>query len=116
MLFLVPLPSVVLTAPSTQIVGQSLTLECSITTVRGITSRVDIVWSSGSTELARRIGVNSSSMTDNSMVFTDSYTIPQLSTAHEGESYECEIAVDSSTPVSASINATLDVTGRWSSI
>jgi len=31
-------------APNIQTVGQSLTLECSVTAVRGITSRVDIVW------------------------------------------------------------------------
>ena len=109
---LVPLPSVVLTAPNTQIVGQSLTLECSVTTVRGITSRVDIVWSTGSTELVRRMGVTSSLMTDNSIIFTDVYTIPQLSTTHEGQSYECEVAVDSSSPVSASNSATLNVTGK----
>ena len=40
---LVPGPSVTINAPSNQTVGQSLTLESSITTVRGITSRVDIV-------------------------------------------------------------------------
>ena len=87
-----------------------------MTTVRGITSRVDIVWSTGNTELERRIGVNSSSITDNSMIFTDSYTIPQLSTTHEGQSYECEVAVDSSSPVNASNSATLDVTGKWSNV
>jgi len=112
MFYLVPLPSVALTAPSTQIVGQSLALECSVTTVRGITSRVDIVWSTGNTELMR-VEVNSSSMTDdNSVIYTDSYVIAQLSTTHEGQSYECEVIVDSSSPVNATKSATLDVTGK----
>ena len=46
---LVPTSTVSVTAPNTQTVGQSLTLQCEVTTVRGITSRVDIVWSSDGT-------------------------------------------------------------------
>ena len=61
-----------MTAPNTQTVGQSLTLQCEVTTVRGITSSVDIVWSSGGTELERTNNVSSTTM-DNSLVYTDSY-------------------------------------------
>ena len=50
---LVPPPTVLVTAPNNQTVGQSLSLQCEVTTVRGITSRVDIVWSSGT--VLRRI-------------------------------------------------------------
>ena len=39
----IPIPNVTFTAPSTQIEAQPLTLQCSVTTVRGITSRVDIL-------------------------------------------------------------------------
>ena len=71
--YLVPTPnvSVHVTAPNTQTVSQSLTLQCEVTTVRGITSRVDIVWSSGGTELQRMNNVSSTTM-DNSLVYTDS--------------------------------------------
>jgi len=41
---IVPEPEVTVTAPNTQTVGQSLTLTCNAVTVRGITSRVDIIW------------------------------------------------------------------------
>ena len=51
--FLVPTPTVSVTAPKNQMVGQSLIVQCEVTTVRGITSRVDIVWSSDGTELVR---------------------------------------------------------------
>ena len=51
--FSVPIPTVSVTALNTQTVGQSLTLQCEVTTVRGITSRVDIVWSSGGSILRR---------------------------------------------------------------
>ena len=87
--FLVPTPNVSVTNISTQTVGQPLTLQCEVTTVRGITSRVDIVWSSNGTELERMNNVSSITM-DNSLVYTDSYTISQLNTADEGRVIECD--------------------------
>ena len=98
-------------APSTQTVGQSLTLQCEVTTVRGITSRVDIVWSSGGTELERMNGVTLTTM-DNSLVYTDSYTISQLRTTDEGRMIQCEVMINASPSVMASDSITLDVTGE----
>ena len=63
--------------------GQSLSLECSITTVKGITSRVDIVWSSNGSELKRTEGLVHSSTTDDSVLYTEFYTIPKLSALDE---------------------------------
>ena len=110
--FLVPIPTVSVTAPNTQTVGQSLTLQCEVTTVRGITSRVDTVWSSGGTELQRMNDVSSTSM-GNSLVYTDSYTISQLSTTDEGRVIQCEIVINASPSVMASDSITLDVTGEY---
>ena len=100
-----------MTAPNTQTVGQSLTLQCEVTTVRGITSRVDIVWSSDDTQLERMNNVSSTIM-DNSLVYTDSYTISQLSTTDEGRVIQCEVVINVSPSVMASDNITLDVTGK----
>ena len=102
-----------MTAPNTQTVGQSLTLQCEVTTVRGITSRVDIVWCSG-TELERMNDVSSTTM-DNSLVYTDSYTISQLSTTDEGRVIQCEVVINASPSVMASDIITLDVTGEYKS-
>ena len=99
-------------ALNTQTVGQSLTLQCEVTTVRGITSRVDIVWRDGSTELERMNNVPSTTM-DNSLVYTDSYNISQLSTDDEGRVIQCEVVINTSPPVMASDNITLDVTGEY---
>ena len=101
-----------MTAPSNQTVGQSLTLQCEVTTVRGITSRVDIVWSSGGTELQRMNNV-SSTMPNNSLVYSDSYTISQLSTANDSTMIQCEVVINASSPVNASDSITLDVTGQY---
>ena len=101
-----------MTAPNTQTVGQSLTLQCNVTTVRGITSRVDIVWSSGGTELQRMNDVSSTTM-GNSLVYTDSYTISELNTTDEGRVIQCEVVINVSPSVMASDSITLDVTGTY---
>ena len=109
-LLLVPTPTVSVIALNNQTVGQSLTLQCEVTTVRGITSRVDIVWSNGGTEL-QRINDVSSTMISNSLVYTDSYTISQLSTTDDGIVIQCEVVINTSPSVKASDSTTLDVTG-----
>ena len=100
-----------MTAPNTQTVGQSLTLQCEVTTVRGITSRVDIVWSSGGMELERMNNVSSTTMS-NSLVYTHSYAISQLSTTDEGGVIQCEVVINTSPSVMATGSITLDVTGE----
>ena len=91
--------------------GQSLTLQCNVTTVRGITSRVDIVWSSDGTEFERMNGVSSTTM-DNSLVYTDSYTISPLSTTDEGRVIQCEGIIQSTPSQSNTNTLTPDVTGQ----
>ena len=100
-----------MTAPNTQLVGQSLTLQCEVTTVRGITSSVDIVWRDGSTVLRRMDGVSLTTM-DSSLVYTDSYTISQLSEANDGNMIQCEVVINTSPSVMDTDSITLDVTGE----
>ena len=100
-----------MTTPNTQTVGQSLTLQCEVTTVRGITSRVDIVWSSNDTVL-RRINDTTATTMDNSLVYTDSYTISQLSTDDEGRDYWCEVVINSDPTITNNASVMLDVTGN----
>jgi len=108
---IVPIPNVTVTAPNTQIVGQLLMLECTVITVRGITSTVDIIWSSDGTELKRMEGVIVSSTTDNSVMYTDTYNISQLSTTDDGREYQCEGVINTSPLVMANDSVTLDVMG-----
>ena len=97
-------------APNTQTVGQSLTLQCEVTTVRGITSRVDIVWRSGGVELQRKNV--SSTMMSNSLAYTNSYTISQLSTTDDSRVIQCGVVINTSPSVMATDSTTLDVTGK----
>ena len=110
-LFLVPSPTVTLTAPNTQTVGQSLTLQCEVTTVRGITSRVDIVWSSGGVEFERMNNVSSTTM-GNLLVYTDNNTISQLSTTDDDRVIQCEGVINATPPVMVNDSITLNVTGE----
>ena len=100
-----------MTVPNNLTVGQSLTLQCEVTTVRGITSGVDIVWSSDGTELKRMNNVASTTK-DNSLVYTDSYTISQLSTTDD-RVIQCEVVINANPPVMANDSIILDVTGKY---
>ena len=109
---LVPTPLVDINVLNSQIVSQSLSLRCNVTTVRGITSRVDIVWSSNGLMLKITEGFNYTSTINNAVIYTDVYTIPQLNTADEGRKLQCDIVVNAVSPVTASDSATLNVTGK----
>ena len=78
--------------------------------MRGVTSDVDIVWRSGNMVLET---TRVTATMDNSLVYTDSYTISQLSTDDEGTMYQCEVVINASPSVMASDSITLDVTGEY---
>ena len=110
-----PVPSVIINILNNQTVGQSLALECDVTTVRGITSRVDIVWSSdssGESGLDIISGAYTTSIAKDSVLFTDTYIIPQLSTADENEEYQCWVFIDALSPITANNSVILNVTGK----
>ena len=86
-------------------------LECDVTTVRGITSRVDMLWSSNGVELYSIKGVDISSVTNDSVLFTNTYIISQLSTADENREYQCKVSIDTVSPVMATDIVLLNVTG-----
>ena len=109
---LVPTPDVAVTPTTGHILGQSLTLQCEVTAVRGITSRVDIVWSDGNMELNRTDGITATPM-DNSLVYTDNYIFPQLSETDDGRVIQCEVVINASPPVMTNNNVTLDVMGKY---
>ena len=80
--------------------------------MRGITSRVDIVWSSNGTVL-RRINDTIATTMDNSLVYTDSYSILQLTTSDDGKVIYCEVVINTNTPIMTSNNFALSVNGEY---
>lgn len=103
-----------LTALETQLVGEPLTLECSVTTVIGISNNtVDIVWSSNNIILTVNENVNISSTENESAVFVTFYEIPQVTTADEGRVYQCQISINQNPPLMSESSIALDVTGKF---
>ena len=115
-MFIVPAPLIIVEVPDIKIVGQSLTLNCSVTTVRGITSRLDIVWSSNGTELQKTEGVMVKSVSHTSMLFIDRYTISKVSTTDEGRNLQCEVKINRNATVTVTESITLHVTGKCPSV
>ena len=104
--------NVTVTAPNIQIVGQSLILECSVTTVRGITSRIDIEWSIGNTTLQITEEVNVISIENNSVIYKNIYNITQLSTFDDDRVYQCKVIINTNPELMATDSIILDVTGK----
>jgi len=103
---------VITLSPAT--VGYSLVLQCSVTAVRGITSRVDFVWRSGGLILSR---INSTSPTvkDTSLIYSLYYGVPHvLNTADDNKQYQCEVMINASPLLMASNSYTLNVMGKYS--
>ena len=102
-----------MTVPSIQTVGQRLTLECVGATVRGITSRVDIVWRRSNVHRPIKITRRTPTKMNNSLVYTDSYTISQLSTTDEGVVYQCILVIRKSYLVRGNDTVRLNLTGEY---
>ena len=100
------------TAPTAQIVGQSLILEANVTTVRGITSRLDIEWSTGNMILQKTEGIIITSIASDSVVYKDIYNITQVSTFDDGIVYQCKVIINANPQLMAADSITLDVTGK----
>ena len=106
----VPSPSVTVTAPNNQTVGQPLTLTCNAATVRGVTSRVDIVWSRGDNRLNRSNRITPTTM-NSLLLYTDTYTILPLSTDDDDREYECSVVIHTSPLTMFNNSVLLDVAG-----
>ena len=101
----------IVTAPNTQTVGQPITLTCNATTVRGITSQVDIVWRRSGRLLRNESNISPITVATTSLVFIDTYTTSPLGTSDDGRQYECRLVVRSPEVVQVTDNFMLDVIG-----
>ena len=112
MLFLVPILTVNVKAPNitTVTVKEALDMVCSVTTARGVTSRVDIAWSLNGTEVERVEAVDVDHTTSSSTVYTHVY---KVNTTEPGRIYQCEAIININPPMKATGSiATVDVAGK----
>ena len=105
-------PSVTVTALNNQQVGDPLLLECYVTTVRGITSSVDIVWITND-EVVGRVNNISGETVDNSVVYSDTYNNGSiLSEDDDGTKCQCFVTINSPTSVNATEYQILNLTSE----
>ena len=108
-MYVVPAPIVNITVPNNLTTGQSVTLDCSAVTVKGITSRVDIVWYSG-VQVRRVNNVTASIINDTAAVYRDSLNISSLTRQHDGRVYSCQAIINSDPLLDAISSVRLNVT------
>jgi len=96
-----------ITTANSPIIGRPLILQCSATTVRGITSRVDIIWINGSNTQVRRVNNIAASNINTSEIYNDIFVIPSLDISDIGSVYQCEVIINSSPPIMAKDNFTI---------
>ena len=94
-------------------IGDPLTLDCTVTAVRGISSSVDITWRTGVVEL-RRVEDVMASVENDSAIYTDSFKISSLSAIDNRRAYQCSVVINATQPVYSSDQFILVFSGKYS--
>ena len=92
-------------------IGEPLTLDCTVTAVRGISSSVDIIWTTGG-RVVRRVDNITADIENDSAIYTDSFEISSLSAIDNGREYQCTVVINASPPVNNSDQITLNFSGE----
>jgi len=94
-------------------IGDPLTLYCTVTAVRGISSSVDIIWTTGGRVVRRLNNIMANIEYDDSTIYTDSFEISSLSTIDNGKEYQCTVVINANPPVYSSDQITLIFDGEY---
>ena len=106
-----PNPVVLVTTLDDQVLGDPLTLDCTVITVIGISSAVDIIWSvDGKT--VRIVNDTSATISNNSAIYTDSLVLPELTVLDNGRTYQCTVVINKNPPTNSSGSMMLDFPGK----
>ena len=94
-------------------IGDSLTLDCTVTAVRGISSSVDIIWTTGG-RVVRRVDNITADIENDSAIYTDSFEISSISAIDNGREYQCAVVINATQPIYSSDQFTLIFPGEYS--
>ena len=100
-------------AVSIPAIDEPLTLQCTATIVRGITSTVDIIWTTGDTQVRRINNVTAISYINSTSLYYDSLIIPPLNVDDIGSVYECEVLVNSVIPTKDVADFVIPIPGTY---
>ena len=92
-------------------IGDPLTLDCTVTAVRGISSLVDVIWTTGGRELRKVYNIMADIGNDYA-IYTDSFEISSLSAIDNGREYQCTVVINAYRPVYSSDQITLMFPGE----
>ena len=93
------------------IIGDALTLDCTVTAVRGISSSVDIIWTTGDS-VVRRVYNITADIENDYAIYTDSFEISSLSAIDNGREFQCTVVINAYQPVYNSDQFTLMFSGE----
>jgi len=103
--FAVPVPNVSVTALN-QSIGNQLSLKCDVSTVKGITSSVDIVWMANDVEMERYNG----NITEDKTSYVYYYNANTLLTVNENNTvYKCQVVVNTNPSMNSSDSFTFSI-------
>jgi len=83
------------------VINQPLILQCNATIVSNINGTVDIIWTTGNTQVRRVSNITVSNNINSSSVYNDSLIIPSLHISDIGSVYQCEVLINSVSPTTA---------------
>ena len=118
-IYVVPKPLVEITISDYEIfyplvkngtIGDPLTLDCTVTTVRGISSSVDIIWTTGG-RVVRRVYNITADIENDYAIYTDSFEISSLSAIDNGREYQCTVVINAHQKVNDSDHIALMFAG-----
>lgn len=97
------------------VIDQSLPLECTVTSVTDIASRVDIVWTTGNKQV-RRVNNVAASDINTLTAYKDTFVTPPLDISDIGSIYQCKVIINSSPPTVATDDFTIPLPGMYISV
>ena len=86
-----PIVTLNVTTTNNPTIYQPLILQCVATIMGGNISTVDIIWTTGNTQVRRANNITSSSYINSIFAYNDSLTIPLLNISTIGSEYQCEV-------------------------
>ena len=109
----VPAPTVSVGVIGSEMVGSSVSLECNVTSVKGIKGGVDIIWIKDDTEVLRENDVVGYPVNNTGLsIYRSLYNITMLQTIDDDTTYHCQAVINTSSLVNNSDNCTLNMIGE----
>ena len=108
-----PIATFEVTTANNPTIYQPLILQCMATVVRGSTGTVDIIWTTGNTQIRRVNNVTASRTLISSSVYNDSFILSSLNISDIGDEYQCEVLINSVFPTKATTGLLIPFPGIY---